>query len=204
MLSADSVAWNPHKLLAAPQQCSVLLTRHPGLLEACHERRAPYLFQRDKFYTPELDPGDKYLQCGRRVDVFKFWLMWKAKGTVGLQQHVDWLMSLSRELLVELRRRNNRFRLVLENPAFINVGFWYIPPRLRTRNDESSEDYKTQLNAVAPRIKEGMVRGGTMMLGYQPLRQWPNFFRFVVQNSGVTRQDLIFMLDEIERLGVDL
>jgi len=29
---ADSVIWNPHKLLAAPQQCSTLLLRHKGLL----------------------------------------------------------------------------------------------------------------------------------------------------------------------------
>lgn len=29
---ADSVTWNPHKLLAAPQQCSTLLLHHEGLL----------------------------------------------------------------------------------------------------------------------------------------------------------------------------
>lgn len=29
---ADSVTWNPHKLLAAPQQCSTLLLRHKGFL----------------------------------------------------------------------------------------------------------------------------------------------------------------------------
>lgn len=28
---ADSITWNPHKLLAAPQQCSTLLLRHKGL-----------------------------------------------------------------------------------------------------------------------------------------------------------------------------
>lgn len=28
---ADSITWNPHKLLAAPQQCSTLLLRHEGL-----------------------------------------------------------------------------------------------------------------------------------------------------------------------------
>lgn len=28
---ADSVTWNPHKMLAAPQQCSTLLLRHKGV-----------------------------------------------------------------------------------------------------------------------------------------------------------------------------
>lgn len=57
---------------------------------------------------------------------------------------------------------------------------------------------------VPPKIKEGMIKSGTMMLGYQPLRQWPNFFRFVTQNSGMTEEDVIFMLDEIERIGAEL
>jgi glutamate/tyrosine decarboxylase-like PLP-dependent enzyme len=76
---ADSVVWNPHKLLAAPQQCSMLLVQHPNIIKACHACNAAYLFQKDKFYDVSYDFGDKYLQCGRRADVFKFWFMWKAK-----------------------------------------------------------------------------------------------------------------------------
>jgi len=37
---ADSVTWNPHKLLAAPQQCSTLLLRHEGI----HQLSATYSF----------------------------------------------------------------------------------------------------------------------------------------------------------------
>lgn len=76
---ADSVTWNPHKLLAAPQQCSTFLTRHPAVLSAAHSAHAAYLFQPDKFYDTRYDTGDKHVQCGRRADVLKFWFMWKAK-----------------------------------------------------------------------------------------------------------------------------
>lgn len=76
---ADSIAFNPHKLLAVPQQCSLLLTKHPEILEAAHSRKASYLFQKDKFYPANLDVGDKYMQCGRRADAIKFWFMWQAK-----------------------------------------------------------------------------------------------------------------------------
>ncbi len=76
---SDSLTWNPHKLLGAPQQCSVFLTKHEGLLQAAHSAQASYLFQPDKFYDVSYDTGDKTFQCGRKVDVFKFWLMWKAK-----------------------------------------------------------------------------------------------------------------------------
>jgi hypothetical protein len=40
---------------------------------------AKYLFQQDKFYDVNYDTGDKTIQCGRHVDVFKLWLMWRAK-----------------------------------------------------------------------------------------------------------------------------
>ncbi len=40
---------------------------------------ASYLFQKDKHYDTSFDTGDKAIQCGRRVDIFKVWLMWVAK-----------------------------------------------------------------------------------------------------------------------------
>lgn len=73
------MTWNPHKLLAAPQQCSTFLTRHEKILQECHSAEAQYLFQTDKFYDIKYDTGDKHIQCGRRADVLKFWFMWKAK-----------------------------------------------------------------------------------------------------------------------------
>ena len=33
--------------------------------------------------------GDKTVQCGRKVDVLKLWLMWKATGDSGLEQTTD-------------------------------------------------------------------------------------------------------------------
>lgn len=69
--------------MAVPQQCSLLLVKDKDILHRCHSRGAEYLFQKDKYYDKSYDPGDKYLQCGRKCDVYKFWLMWKAKVGVG-------------------------------------------------------------------------------------------------------------------------
>lgn len=55
---------------------------HKGLMQSCNQMHASYLFQQDKHYDLSYDTGDKALQCGRHVDVFKLWLMWRAK--VGL------------------------------------------------------------------------------------------------------------------------
>ncbi|XP_060541795.1 acidic amino acid decarboxylase GADL1 isoform X4 [Pantherophis guttatus] len=57
---------------------------------------------------------------------------------------------------------------------------------------------------VAPIIKERMMKKGSMMLGYQPHRGKVNFFRQVIISPQVIREDMDFLLDEIDSLGQDL
>lgn len=45
---------------------------------------------------------------------------------------------------------------------------------------------------------------GTMLIGYQPDGDIVNFFRMIVSNLEVTRDDMTFVVSEIERLGKDL
>ncbi|XP_019515205.1 PREDICTED: cysteine sulfinic acid decarboxylase [Hipposideros armiger] len=111
---ADSVTWNPHKLLTAGLQCSALLLRDTSnLLKRCHGSQASYLFQQDKFYDVALDTGDKVVQCGRRVDCLKLWLMWKAQGGQGLERRIDQAFTLARYLVKEMKKREG-FELVME------------------------------------------------------------------------------------------
>ncbi|CAH1241293.1 GAD1 [Branchiostoma lanceolatum] len=198
---SDSITWNPHKMMGAGQQCSALLLKHENLLQDCNEAKAKYLFQQDKFYDVSYDTGDKSIQCGRKVDVFKLWLMWKAKGNQGYHQDMDAIFDKTRYLVEKVKAREG-FKLVLDEPECSNVCFWYIPPSLRGKEDEA--DYKDKLHQVAPKIKERMVLSGTMLVGYQPLGNKPNFFRQVFCSPAVTEEDLDFLIDEIERLGEDL
>ena len=60
---------------------------------------------------------------------------------------------------------------------------------------------------VAPQIKEKMMKQGTLMVAYQPLpsKGLVNFFRMVFHCvPEPTEEDVIFVLDEIEKLGKDL
>ncbi|XP_066225737.1 cysteine sulfinic acid decarboxylase isoform X2 [Saccopteryx leptura] len=182
---ADSVTWNPHKLLTAGLQCSALLLRDTT---------------QDKFYDVALDTGDKVVQCGRRVDCLKLWLMWKALGGQGLEWRVDQAFALARYLVEEIKKREG-FELVME-PEFVNVCFWFVPPSLRDKQE--SLDYSERLAKVAPVLKERMVKEGSMMIGYQPHGTRGNFFRMIVANPALTRADMDFLLNELERLGQDL
>lgn len=73
-----------------------------GLLKKCYSAEAAYLFQQDKFYDVSYDTGDKSIQCSRRADAFKFWLMWKALGTTGLEERVNRALALARYSLTVL------------------------------------------------------------------------------------------------------
>lgn len=198
---ADSVAWNPHKLLGAGLQCSALLLHDTSnLLKRCHESQASYLFQQDKFYDVALDTGDKVVQCGRRVDCLKLWLLWKAQGGRGLEQRIDRAFTLAQYLVEEIKKQEG-FELVME-PEFVNVCFWFVPPSLRGKQE--SLDYSQKLSQVAPVLKERMVKAGSMMIGYQPHGARGNFFRMIVANPMLTHADIDFLFKELERLGQDL
>ncbi|XP_043298873.1 acidic amino acid decarboxylase GADL1 isoform X1 [Cervus canadensis] len=127
---ADSVAWNPHKMLMAGIQCCAFLVKDKSdLLKRCYSANASYLFQQDKFYDVSYDTGDKSIQCSRRPDAFKFWMAWKALGTLGLEERVNRALALSRYLVEEIKKREG-FKLLME-PEYANICFWYIPPSLR-------------------------------------------------------------------------
>uniref|UniRef100_A0A673XYW4 Cysteine sulfinic acid decarboxylase n=1 Tax=Salmo trutta TaxID=8032 RepID=A0A673XYW4_SALTR len=197
----DSVTWNPHKMMLTGLQCSAILLKDTThLLKHCHSADAKYLFQQDKFYDTSLDTGDKSIQCGRKVDCLKLWLMWKAVGSKGLEERVDRAVAHTRYLVEEMKRREG-FELI-GKPLFVNVCFWFIPPSLRGK--ENSPDYNDRLSKVAPVIKERMMKQGTMMLGYQPQGGRVNFFRMIVISPQLSHQDMSFCLNEIERLGNDL
>uniref|UniRef100_A0A673VUI9 Cysteine sulfinic acid decarboxylase n=1 Tax=Salmo trutta TaxID=8032 RepID=A0A673VUI9_SALTR len=170
------------------------------LLKRCHSADATYLFQQDKFYDMSLDTGDKSIQCGRKVDCLKLWLMWKAVGSQGLEERVDRAFAHTRYLVEKMKKREG-FQLI-GKPEFVNVCFWFIPASLRGK--ENSPDYQDRLSKVAPVIKERMIKQGTMMVGYQPQGGRVNFFRMIVISPQLSYKDMTFFLDEIERLGNNL
>lgn len=199
---AWSVTWNPHKMMGVPLQCSAILVKKRGLLKECNELGAEYLFQTDKSYDVSYDTGDKSIQCGRHVDAFKLWLMWKAKGSEGFGAQVNKCLENAEYLYDQLQRRTE-FELVFKNkPEHCNVCFWYTPPSLKSL--PLGPDRDTRLHQVAPRIKGRMMEKGSVLIGYQPLGAKVNFFRCVLSNPATQQDDINFLLDEIVWLGHDL
>ncbi|XP_026800634.2 glutamate decarboxylase 2 [Pangasianodon hypophthalmus] len=199
---ANSMTWNPHKMMAVPLQCSALLVREEGLMQSCNQMQACYLFQQDKHYDLSYDTGDKALQCGRHVDIFKLWLMWRAKGTIGFEAQIDKCLELSEYLYNKIKDREGYEMVFDGKPQHTNVCFWYLPPGLRYLEDKVEK--MKRLHKVAPTIKARMMEYGTTMVSYQPQGDKVNFFRMVISNPAATFEDIDFLIEEIERLGQDL
>ncbi|MFH4973820.1 hypothetical protein AB6A40_000529 [Gnathostoma spinigerum] len=197
---ADSVTWNPHKLMGALLQCSGCFIKRDGLLFQTNQMSADYLFQQDKPYDVSFDTGDKAMQCGRHNDIFKLWLMWKSKGMEGYRKQINHLMDLAAYFAARIKETEG-YELVVDPPEFLNICFWYIPPRIRHLD---KEEKMRRLEKIAPKIKAKMMERGTTMVGYQPDKQRPNFFRMIVSNQAITREDLDFLIQEIIDIGKEI
>ncbi|KAL1379296.1 hypothetical protein pipiens_015004, partial [Culex pipiens pipiens] len=201
---ADSLAWNPHKTLGAPLQCSIFLLKHKGLLHECNSANADYLFQQDKFYDVSYDTGDKSVQCGRKVDAFKIrshvQSTWRLRTCgVGLRTR----LTVPEFFMREVRKRDG-FGLVLEQIQYTNVGFWYVPKKLRVPEEQQDDAWWAKIYEATAIIKERLVKQGSVLIGYvpRPHKKIGNFFRMVVTcHPRPTYSSMKFVIDEIERVG---
>lgn len=198
---ADSLVWDLHKMMGMTQQCSVLLVRDPDQLDACFATRADYLFQPDK-RNAALDTGDRTFQCGRRVDVLKFWLAWKAHGDAGFAARIDHAVSLADGVRSSLAAGDGRFHPVVAGD-FTNVCLLWVPPELRPLDFArlSAED-RDRFDALAPRVKARMQDDGTALMGYQPVHGI-NCFRLLFMNPRTSLADAEALLELIDRYATE-
>ena len=176
---ADSFSWSAHKMLGAALTTSVFLTRRAGALRAANATNAAYLFQPDKLYT-ELDVGDKTIQCGRKADMFKLWLLFKSLGAEGCAASVDRCYALAAHLASRIRTSDGALALAYPTSC-TNVCFWYVPTSMRPLPADLTVDHP--VHRVAPKIKAALQRAGKTMIGFQSINGLPNFFRWVFSSA---------------------
>ena len=169
---ADSLAWDPHKMMGVPLQCSVLLVARPGALGASLDETADYLFQA---HADELNPGHRSIQCGRRNDALKLWAAWLRLGDRGWDERIRRQLALA-SLAAEKIAADSGLELV-EQPPSINVCF-------EVRDRDSAE------------ICDRLDREGRLKIGYGTVRG-RRVLRLVCVNPDLEAADLDEILDEI-------
>jgi L-2,4-diaminobutyrate decarboxylase len=71
---ADSVAWDPHKMMFMPISAGAVLVRDRQHLDRAFQQSAPYLFHTRPGETRSYDIGRRTLQCSKRLDALKIWV----------------------------------------------------------------------------------------------------------------------------------
>lgn len=192
---ANSITWNPHKTLQVSLQCSLFMTKDPHILKSALGTNAEYLFS-EKPYDSSLDTGDKYLQCGRKVDILKLWSAYKTHGEEEFGQNIDECFELSKLFAKKIDCHKN-FKLVMK-PTSTNVCFWWKKKDVVYKQNE--------LGNLTFEIKKKMLSEGNMMISFQPLSCWKleNFFRIVFIRSELQTTDLDIIIQNIDSIGMKL
>lgn len=194
---ADSITWNPHKMLSVPLHCTLLMIKEKGHLSDMFSKQAKYIF-----HGESLDLGTKTPQCGRKPDAFKLWLSWKRHGRVGFEKRVNHAFTLVNYFVGRIKENKN-FMLLAE-PDCLKVCFWYVPPSLREQDKDSIP--REQLAEIIKTIHGRLKQDGKVLIDFAPLEDLglPVFFRVIVTSPKLGSDDIDFIMSEIERHGADL
>ncbi len=180
---ADSVTWNPHKMMGVPLSCSALLMREKGRLEEAFSMQADYLFHEGGFSA--WDTGKKTIQCGRRLDALKLWLAWQALGDDGMRRRIDRLFELS-EWFQKRMESDPGFELV-RKPQATNICFRWLPEHIRALPPGPERRRKAHRFTLA--LRDRLIRSGKFMINYATL-DGAAVLRLVLLNPATTEEDL--------------
>ncbi|KAI8967026.1 pyridoxal phosphate-dependent transferase [Mycotypha africana] len=188
---ADTITFNPHKLLGVPLQCSMLLTPHNGhlLYAQANSLQADYLFHGNPY-----DLGAGTIGCGRRPDAAKLFLSWKFYGKEGFGARIDRALDIAQQFTDIIRCRPN-FRLVKNSTSFLQVCFWFVPPRIASFIEKDG----SLLANVTKELHKKVNQRGDFMIDHAPVEGIPDFFRIVINAPTVDlHDDLEKLLEAIE------
>lgn len=183
---ADSVSWSLHKMMGVPLSCAVLLTRKHTVLKEAFSMDAEYLF-----HGNEMDLGQKSLQCGRRADALKLWVAWKFEGDAGLENRVNKLVEISRQLAGKIREHSN-FELLCE-PETPIVCFRFL------HHDLSGD----QLNELNKEIRSVIFFEGDLLFNYSTYDN-KIYLRCVFSDPDMKGESLSSIFEKIDCVGNQL
>jgi len=181
---ADSLTFDAHKTLNSGLISSFVLCKHPGMLKQTNQGGgSEYLFH--DYDNSDWDTGTYSLQCGRRADILKLWLLWKSRGDKGLELMINHLFELS-EYIKQKILSNPRLKLI--SSQYLNNCFQVLPLNELTDRNEFTLNVRTHL-----------VRKGVALINYVERPDRTTFFRVVTANNQTQFSDIDRMFEELQR-----
>ena len=183
---ADSLAFDPHKMLFMPLAAGAVLVRQGKNLRGAFEQNAPYLFGLSRREYPDIGPFT--IACSQRMDALKTWLTWRAYSGRIWDELVSAVCQVAREAYDYCAHSK-----VLEPLHVPQSNILCIRVRNRAGNPKAQDRMNWNL-------KEAVNAGGRAYLSSTVL-DGRRVLRMVVMNPRTTGNDIVEVLKETERVA---
>jgi len=171
--SVNSFTVNAHKMLGTPLGCSLIFVKDKKHLHDSFSNDASYLYQTDH---DEFNLGKMSIQCGRRNDALKLWVLWKSVGTNGLERLVDKQFELAETARNYVRNNPDYTDYGVNDSVSICFNYKSIP----------AEDICTQL-----------YEHSELLVGYGSYGE-DTFIRLVTINATNEKDDILQFFKTLE------
>jgi L-2,4-diaminobutyrate decarboxylase len=178
---ADSLAWDPHKMLWMSLAMGVVLVRDGRWLRRAFEADAPYLFNAERAGD---NIGEMTIQCSKRADAVKLWLTLQMFGTEPFVSTMEHVTDLTR-YLYDAVVASSDFE-AMHVPDFNIFCF-------RHRSDDATNF----------ELRERLIRSGQAWIT-STLLKGQRVLRVTMINPRTERADLDRMLAELRRIAGEM
>ena len=188
---ADSLAADPHKWLYVPYEAGATFVREPGRLAATFRKFPEYLASDPE--SPFPGPAwyaERGVELSRGFKALKVWMGIQTHGRRAYVAQIENDVRLARFLSDEVDRRRDFERLA--EPVLSIANFRYRPAG---RNLPDAD-----LDRVNRRIIHRLVGDGSFFLAPTILKG-RTALRVSITNFRTREDDLVALLDEVERVG---
>lgn len=176
--NVDSFSLNAHKTLGTPLGCSLIVVKNKKYLHSSFSNDASYLYQTDH---DEFNLGKMSIQCGRRNDALKLWVLWKSIGTSGLEKIVDKQFELADIARDYVRNHPDYTDYSVDDTVSVCFNYKDIP----------AKDICTLL-----------YEHSKLLVGYGTFRD-DTFIRLVTVNATNTKDDILKFFETLENFIAD-
>ena len=189
---ADSLSWDPHKMMFQPLSTAVVLVREQRWLRAAFQQEAPYLFHAHGGSAAP-DMGSYTFQCSRRADAIRLWVALEHYGTRRLGELYDHTCALAGHLYQRLQSSDD-FQPVHEPESNI-LCFRWMPAG--PGDDARLNDAQDRLRAAFVAAGRGYIVATTLLDGRRVLR-------VTLINPRTTTAHVDRMLDALRQTAASL
>lgn len=191
---ADSVSWDPHKMMFMPISLGAIFVRDQRHLDNAFRQSAPYLFHGDAEEIRSPDIGQRTLQCSRRLDALKLWISIEHYGLEYFAELLERTVE-NANLLYEKLDAAPDFE-ALHQPETNILCFRHLPEALVGADPELIDTYQRELRAAYNAHGRGWITT-TRLDGRQVLR-------VTLMNPGTRPEHLDELLIGLRRVGTEI